>query len=92
MVNEALINLSETLNNYHDPLSQQEDDEVEEEFHSMANDLLEGYDEADQSEKTGSENGLNMQISVLILIHHEESKRKSGIIKSEAKTCIRYSS
>ena len=92
MVNEDLINLSETLNNYHDPFSQQEDDEVEEEFHSMANDILMRYDEADQSEKTGSENGLNMQISVLILIHHEELKRKSGIIKSEAKTCIRYSS
>ena len=92
MVNEAVINLSETLNNYHDPLSQQEDDEVEEEFHSMANDLLEGYDEADQSGEKGSENGLNMQISVLILILHEELKRKSGIIKLEAKTCIRYSS
>ena len=61
LVNETLINLSETLKHYHHPFSKQEDGEVEKEFHNMANDLSEEDDEADQSEGIGPENGLICQ-------------------------------
>ena len=44
LVNEASTSLLETLNNHQDPFSHQEDDEVEEEFHNMASDVLEEYD------------------------------------------------
>ena len=71
-----MINLSETLNNHHDPFSQQEDDKVEEEFHYMANYLLEEDDEA-------SENDLNMPISAPILIPDEELNRKVELLNQK---------